>query len=432
MPVAAPSTSASRLGVIAMVLVALSQFGNFYVYDSIGPVADLLQRQLGFSDTQIGTLNAIYSIPNVVLVLTGGILVDRFGAGKMITWTSAVCALGAVLTGASPSFYVMATGRLLFGIGAETFQIATLAAVTLWYPRRHTALMMGITLGMGRAGSWMADLSPTWASWAYGRGWQGALGLAAAIAVTSFVASAAYWILERRSAPAGAAERQATDFRWRDALRFGGPYWYLLVLCVLWYAVILAFRSTFSIKYFQHAHGLSLADAGAINSHVFLAALFATPAFGWLCDRIGRYAGPLLFGAVLLPIALVMMMSGQGAGGLGLATVLIGVSYSLVPAAMWPLVSRLVAPSKFGTAIGLMWVIQNAGIAGANLVAGWLNDVAGASAEHAAGYRPMMLFFTISSALGALFALVLWLRTRGRETPLSPAPAGERVGERGA
>jgi hypothetical protein len=38
----------------------------------------------------------------------------------------------------------------------------------------------------------------------------------------------------------------------------------------------------------------------------------------------------------------------------------------------------------------------------------------------------MMLFFTISSTLGALFALVLWLRTRGRESPLSPAPAGER------
>jgi MFS family permease len=415
---AAPSDTASRLGIAAMILVALAQFGNFYVYDSIGPVADLLQRQLGFSDTQIGTLNAIYSLPNVVLVLTGGILVDRFGAGKMTFWTASVCFLGAILTAASPSFYVMAAGRLLFGIGAETFQIATLAAVTLWYPRRHTALMMGITLGMGRAGSWMADLSPSWASWAYGH-WQQALGLAAAIAGTSFVAGAAYWILERRSAPAGAAERQATEFRWRDVLRFGGPYWYLLTLCVLWYAVILAFRSTFSIKYFQHAHGLSLEAAGTINSHVFLAALFATPALGWLCDRLGRYAGPLLFGAVLLPIALAIMMTGHAGSGLGFATVLIGVSYSLVPAAMWPLVSRLVAPSKFGTAIGLMWVIQNAGIAGANLVAGWLNDAAGASAANAAGYRPMMFFFTASSTLGALFALVLWLRTRGREAAVA-------------
>ena len=411
----APTDSARRHGVVAMALVSLALFGNFYVYDSVGPVADLLQRQLGFSDTQIGTLNAIYSLPNVVLVLVGGILVDRLGAGKTMFWTAAICFLGAILTAASGSFYVMATGRLLYGIGAETFNIATLAAVTLFYPRRHTALAMGITLGMGRAGSWMADLSPAWASWAYG-GWRSALGLAAAIAGTSFVGSAAYWIIERRAGPGGAAEAQATKFHPRDVLRFGGPYWYLLTLCVLWYAVILAFRSTFSIKYFQHAHGLSLEAAGAINSHVFLAALFATPAFGWLCDRIGRYAGPLLFGAVLLPVALVIMMTGQGGSGLGFATVLIGVSYSLVPAAMWPLVSRLVVPSKFGTAIGLMWVIQNAGIAGANLVAGWLNDAAGASAANAAGYRPMMIFFVASSALGTLFALALWLRTRGRES----------------
>ena len=419
---AAPST-ASRLGLLAMLFVALAYFGNCYVYDSIGPVAELLERQLGFTDTQIGTLNAIYSLPNVVLVLVGGVLVDRFGAGKTLFWTAAVCFLGAVLTAATPSFYAMAAGRLLYGIGAETFNISTLAAVTFWYPRRHTALMMGLTTGVGRAGSFAADLSPTWASWAYGRGWQAALVLAAVIAATSLATSGVYWLLERRGGEGRVAEAQATRFEWRDALRFGGPYWYLLTLCVLWYAVILAFRSTFSIKYFQHAHGLSLQDAGAINSYVFLAALFATPAFGWLCDRLGRYAGPLAFGAALLPVALAVMMTGQGMGALGLGTVLIGVSYSLVPAAMWPLVARLVAPSRFGTAIGLMWVIQNAGIAGANLVAGWLNDAAGASAEHAAGYRPMMIFFVVSSTVGTLFALVLWLRTRGRETAAASEPA---------
>ncbi len=409
----AATPAGPRLGPAAMGLVALALFGNFYVYDSIGPVAELLERQLGFSDTQIGTLNAIYSLPNVVLILTGGILVDRLGAGRMTVWTALVCLLGAILTAASPSFPVMAAGRLLYGIGAETFNIATLAAVTLWYPRRHTALVMGLTLGVGRAGSFVADLSPAWASGVYARGWQAALVLAAAIAATSFLASAAYRWVERRAGPRGAAAAQAQPFAWRDVLRFNGPYWYLLLLCVLWYAVMLAFRSTFAIKYFQHAHGLALAEAGAINSYVFLAALFATPLFGWLCDRIGRYAGLLAFGAALLPAALLVMAAGRG--GLGLATVLIGVSYSLVPAAMWPLVSRLVEPARFGTAIGLMWVIQNAGIAGANLVAGRLNDLAGASAAHPAGYGPMMAFFTGASALGALFALVLWWRTRGRE-----------------
>jgi hypothetical protein len=58
-------------------------------------------------------------------------------------------------------------------------------------------------------------------------------------------------------------------------------------------------------------------------------------------------------------------------------------------------------------------VVQNAGIAGANLFAGWLNDTAAASAVNPAGYQPMMAFFGISSAMGFVFALVLW-STAGR------------------
>ena len=160
------------------------------------------------------------------------------------------------------------------------------------------------------------------------------------------------------------------------------------------------------MKFFQH-HGLDLAMAGAMNSYVFLAAMFATPAFGWLCDKTGRYAPMLAFGALLLPLSFVIMATTDWS--LWVATALMGVSFSLVPAVMWPLTSKLVPAARFGTALGLMWVVQNAGIAGANLVAGWLNDVAGASAANPAGYQPMMLFFGTTSALGFGFALMLWL-----------------------
>jgi len=72
--------------------------GNYYVYDSIGPVAELLSRQLGFSDTQIGTLNAVYSLPNILMVLIGGVLVDRYSARSVTLVTTLVCLLGAVVT----------------------------------------------------------------------------------------------------------------------------------------------------------------------------------------------------------------------------------------------------------------------------------------------------------------------------------------------
>jgi MFS family permease len=400
---------------IVGVLVAIALFGNFYAYDSIGPVADLLQQQRGFSDTQVGLLNAIYNLPNIVLILVGGVLVDRFGAARVTLATAGLCALGALLTAFSPSFAGMAAGRLLFGIGAETFNISTLAAVADYFGGRGLALAMGLELAIGRLGSYGADMSPTWFAGAYAQGWQPPLVIAAVIAATAFAASLAYWWVDRGPRAAGLLPtgKSAEAFAWRDLLHFGKAYWYLLALCVLWYSVILAFRSTFSIKYFQHTHGLDLATAGEMNSYVFLAAVFATPAFGWMCDRVGRYAPFLAFGAVLLPVALAIMALTPWS--LWVPTALIGVSFSLVPAVMWPLTSRLVAPNRFGTAIGLMWVVQNAGIGAANLAAGWLNDQAGASAANPGGYAPMMWFFGLTSVAGAVFALLLWFTAGRRE-----------------
>jgi Na+/melibiose symporter-like transporter len=272
----------------------------------------------------------------------------------------------------------------------------------------NLAFAMGLNLAISRAGSFSADMSPSWFAGAYAQGWQPPLVIAMLLAAASFAATCGYLWIDRRRRGSTTAQGAGTrrGFAFADLRDFGTAYWLLLVLCVLWYAVILAFRSTFSIKYFQHAHGLDLAAAGAMNSYVFLAAMFATPAFGWLCDKTGRYAPMLAFGALLLPLSFVIMATTNWS--LWVATALMGVSFSLVPAVMWPLTSKLVPAARFGTALGLMWVVQNAGIAGANLVAGWLNDVAGASAINPAGYQPMMLFFGTTSALGFGFAMLLW------------------------
>jgi MFS family permease len=390
-----------------LALVALANFGNFYVYDSIAPVAELLQRGRGFSDTEIGWLNAIYSLPNVVLLLVGGWMVDRFGAGRMMACTAALCFAGALVTAYGSGFPGMAAGRLLFGIGAETFNVATLAAIVGFFTGRHLAFAIGVSLALGRAGAFAVDLSPSWMPGAYAAGWQPPLVAAAAFAGLSLAASLAYLAVERRRAVmvrrAGAA---ALRFDRRHVLDFATPYWLLFALCVLWYAVIFAFRSTFSIKYFQHAHGLELAAASAINGAVYAAALVATPLFGWLADRLGRPAPMLAVGALLLPLAMLAMMS--AAFPLWIGTVLIGISYSLVPAVLWPLAARLVPGDRLGAAFALLSVGLNLGIAAANLAAGRLNDHFGAGADNPSGYGPMMLLFLASGALGFAFALLLW------------------------
>ena len=405
-----------RAAWLVLTLIAAANFGNFYVYDSIGPVADLLVRQRGFSDTQIGLLNAVYSLPNIVLLLFGGLLVDRLGAARMLFWTGAVCFAGALLTALGSGFPGMAWGRFLFGVGAETFNICTIAAIVKYFAGRNLGFAIALSIAVGRAGAYAVDLSPTWMPGAYADGWQPPMLVAALFALLSLAAATIYWRLDRDRGAATLAQDVAPRVSLRNLRGFGHAYWSLVGLCALWYAVIFAFRSTFSIKYFQHVYGLELDAAGEINGNVFLAALFATPALGWLSDRVGRHAQFLAFGALMLPLSIAALASPQIPPWIG--TVLIGVSFSLVPAVLWPLTARIVPPARLGTALGLMWSIQSAAIAGANVAAGWLNDRYGAGEMNPAGYGPMMNFFLAAATAGFVLAL-LQLR------PLSPRPPPE-------
>ncbi len=406
--------------------LCLVMFGNYYVYDCIGPLADHLQRLLGYSDTQIGTLNAIYSAPNIFLVLIGGLLVDRFGAARVTLWTTAICLLGAVLTAVSGSFVMMAAGRLLFGIGAETMIVASTVALGLWFLGRSLAFVMAINLSLARAGSYAADVSPVWAKGAYDAGWQDPLWIAAAFAGVSVVGAIGYWWVDRRISvvshePAVVAEKIV----WRDVLRFDRSYWYVVALCVTFYAVILPFRSTFAIKYFQHTGGLSLEESSVLNSYVFLAAIFVSPLFGFIADRFGRRASLMVFGSLLLPATFLLL--GIGHPDLWLVTALIGVSFSLVPAILWPSVAHVVTAARLGTAFGLMTMLQNVGLTVSNLAVGYLNDAAGASASNPAGYQPMLWYFGVLATVAVVFALLLrnrelGVRGHGLERPQAARP----------
>jgi len=123
----------------------------------------------------------------------------------------------------------------------------------------------------------------------------------------------------------------------------------------------------------------------------------------------------MLLGSALLPLSFAVL--GSGVHALWLSTVLLGISFSLVPAVLWPAVSKYVEPHQLGTAYGLMTMMQSAGVMVANLGAGYLNDVSGASAGNPAGYSAMLWFFGLTSLAGFVFTLLL-SRADARE-PLS-------------
>ena len=159
-----------RWGVL--IVISLAMMCNYYIYDSISPLADMLKSQLGYTDTAIGMLNAIYSIPNIFMVLIGGIIIDRIGTKKSALIFTVLIMAGALITCLKGNFYLMVTGRLIFGLGAESMIVAITTSIARWFRGKEFSLAFGINLTVARIGSFMALNSPSWAKDFYEKGWQ--------------------------------------------------------------------------------------------------------------------------------------------------------------------------------------------------------------------------------------------------------------------
>ncbi len=112
-------------------------------------------------------------------------------------------------------------------------------------------------------------------------------------------------------------------------------------------------------------------SAAAIFAVFPLLAVGITPVLGSYVDHKGKAASMLVFGALLLIIChltfafILPMFKGNDMGGIIVAYVTIlvlGASFSLVPASLWPSVPKLVDSKIIGSAYALIFWIQNIGL----------------------------------------------------------------------
>lgn len=421
---------------VVLIFISLTMFGNYYVYDCIAPIADLLAKQLGFSESNIGLLQAIYSIPNVFMVVIGGYVVDRIGTRKAIFIFGTLCFIGAGVTTLSATLSVMATGRLVFGLGAESLIVAVTTAVAKWFRGKELSFAFGINLMISRFGSLLAQQSPSWAGFAYNY-WRNPLLISVGFGALCIVGATVYWILEvyaekkYQVGPDGATDKVVFS----DIKGFGLSYWYIVALCVTFYSAIFPFE-TFAYQFFMDAHHVTREAGGDLVGMLTLFTMFGTPLFGLFVDRVGKRAMLMMLGSLLLiPVYLMMayihsasyvtVYLPSSADGhfafvahhlppiLLLTMAMMGIAFSLIPAVMWPSVAYLVEQSKLGTAYGLMTMIQNIGLAGFNLMVGWANDHSHAGTSNPGGYNLGMWIFSILGFLGFTFAFLLRRRELG-------------------
>lgn len=413
-----------RWGVLFFISVAM--FGNYYIYDSISPIADLLRDQLGFADSDIGWLQAIYSIPNVFMVLIGGIIIDRIGTRLSTFIFAALCLVGAVVTVLSADLLIMAVGRLIFGLGAESLIVAVTTVIGKWFKGKELSFAFGINLTIARLGTFAALNSPTWTTVIFGesfyQNWREPLLISVGAGVIAVVSVLIYWNLDIYAAKNFALRKapKPDKVNFKEIFTFSHSYWVIVLLCVTFYSAIFPFQ-TFAIKLFQDVHGVARESAGFLTSLLILSSMILTPLFGLLSDYVGRRSLLMMFGSILLIPVYILIMSLSGSvvtfdfllfqfkiSNLVLPMAMMGLSFSLVPAVMWPSVAIIVKESKLGTAYGLMTMIQNIGLAGFNLVIGWANDSSNAGPGNPDGYWFGMMIFSILGFLGVIFSLLLF------------------------
>ena len=394
-----------------LVVLSLAMFGNYYPYDAVAPVADLLSSQLGFTDEQIGTLYSVYSVAAVLVLLAGGYIIDRYGTKRSIFAFGVTCLIASIVTALSPDIRVMLAGRFLLGVGAEPLIVAVTTALAKWFKGKELSFAFGLNLTIARLGSVAADNSPTWARPLYTT-WQEPLLLAAGIASFCVLGAIANWILENKAERSYRLGGQdATEkLVLRDLYQFDRAYWYIVGLCVVFYSAIFPFRA-FAIKYFIEAHGASREFAGFLNSVLPLSAMVATPLFGFVTDRIGRRALLMLFGSLLLMPAFLLM--GYTRLSLFVPIAMLGVSFSLIPAVMWPSVAYIVDQKRLGSAYSLMTFCQQLGVAAVPWFIGRANDAFEAGPARPEGYNAMIWILTGLASVGLLFSFLLWRTERG-------------------
>lgn len=408
-------TAAVRWAIL--VACSLAMFGCYYVFDALAPVTPALQKELAFTDAQVGFLDSAYNIAALLTLIAGGVLIDRLGTRRSVVLFGGIGAAGGLLIAIGPTLLPgapatgMMAGRFVLGVGSELFIVAATTVVGRWFKGKELSFAMALQLLIARQGSYVADKSPDWFSFLF-TGWQKPLLFAAALGGTWFVFSILYGQFEGAVArrypikTAGATDKLVLS----DLVRFNLAYWWTVGLCVCFYATIFPFRS-FANLYMTQAHGISDSEAGALKAWLPLISMVGMPIFAIIVDKIGKRALLMALGSVLLVPPFFLMPYTHAP--LWLSMSLLGLAFALVPAVLWPSVTYLVPEQRLGSAYAMMTFCQQVGWAAMSWGIGIVNDVTHASRENPSGWLPSMGMLAGLAFMGFVFSFLLWKTERG-------------------
>ena len=278
---------------------------------------------------------------------------------------------------AKPSLTMAYVGCMLFGLGSEIAGVAVTRSIAKWFKGKEMAFAMGAQLAIARLGTALAFvLSPVLvgahssdALYTFAQTNRPALfGLA--LLIVGIVLWSVFITMDskydKQTGETDTKEVGEEDkFRFSDIFKILGNKHYILIslLCVFFYCCVISFKK-FATAIIIPRFGLDVETASWMVSMIPFCTVIGTPLFGILVDRVGKATSWMILGSCLVLVAhIVLAFAPEGRqlfGYLGIA--ILGIGYSLVPAAMWPSVPKIIPEKNLGTAYSLIYWIQNMGM----------------------------------------------------------------------
>ena len=386
----------------ALLLIAITMMAGYFFTDVISPIEGVLSKSLSWDGSQFGIVTGNYSFFNIVgLLLIGGIILDRLGIRYTGVLFTAIMVVGASIklyavsdyfnqggfgydflnsfwTSVLPSAKLATIGFAVFGLGCEMAGVTATRVIVKWFQGKEMALAMGIQVSLARLGTGAAFLlSPRLAGESFAFN---AVLLGVAFVCIGFLCFLVYTAMdvkvdkELKEETTASSEDEA--FRIGDVGRLlkNNGFLYISLLCVLFYSCVFPFIK-FASSILANKFQIAATTASDIVFYLPFGTILFTPLFGILLDKKGKGASLMILGSTLLIVAhLIFMYAPAQIVFAYLGIFVLGVAFSLVPAAMWPSVPKVCPHNRLGTGYALIFWIQNLGLWAFPMLIGYIRE----------------------------------------------------------
>jgi sugar phosphate permease len=269
---------------------------EYFLRISPSVMTSQLMSAHNLNGAEVGSLIAYYYHAYVPLQLVVGLLMDRFGPRRLITFACLLCVVGTILFADVSS--LAKVGRFLVGFGSAFAFVGALKLATIWLPPNRFALVSGIILCLGMTGAMIGD--NLLHSLVGMIGWRNTIYSSA---VVGLFLSVLIWAVVRDSDP----EHPNYAVHKMSFKQLFSGLWVTLKNPQIWinsfvgfllYISVSAFAELWGIPYLEQARGLSQTFATQANSMIFLGWAVGGPAWGWFSDFTRKRCLPIVIGSV--------------------------------------------------------------------------------------------------------------------------------------